>query len=151
MVFIGSSTCAYSNHDALPALIEDAKLKLQSKSVAQDWSFSVIGVSVDWRTSDGITHLSKFGHFDEIMTGRKWHGTAADLYSKKIPGINATPQILVFGRDYAQNHGEAMESVSKEIPIHRVVGLAHIENWLNRGLPLPQDALQLFVGTDNTM
>ena len=151
MVFIGSSTCAYSNHDALPALIEDAKLKLRSKSVAEGWSFSVIGVSVDWRTSDGITHLSKFGHFDEIMTGRKWHGTAAEFYSRKIPGINATPQILVFGRDHAQNHGEAMESAPKEMPIHRVVGLEHIENWLNRGLPLPQDALQLFSGTDNTM
>lgn len=151
MVFIGSSTCVYSNHDALPALIEDAKLKLQSKSVEQGWSFSVIGVSVDWRTSDGIAHLNKFGRFDEIMTGRKWHGTAADLYSRKIPGINATPQIFVFGRDYAQNHENAMESIPKEVPIHRVVGLEHIENWLNRGLPLPQDALQLFSGTNDTI
>ncbi|MXW15480.1 MAG: hypothetical protein F4065_11415 [Rhodothermaceae bacterium] len=149
MVFMGSSTCAFSNHDALPPLIEDAKLKLQSKSIDQGWSFSVIGVSVDWRASDGITHLGKFGHFDEIMTGRKWHGTAADLYSRKIiSGIRATPQIFVFARDYTQNSEEVKESVPKEIPIHRVAGIGQIENWLNRGLPLPQDALRRFSGTD---
>lgn len=147
MVFIGSSACAYSNHEALPKLIEDAKLKLQRKSAEQGWAFNVIGVSVDWRTSDGVAHLSRFGHFDEIMTGRKWHGTGADIYSRKFPGINATPQIFVFARDYTQNAEEAIAPAPKEISIYRVVGLLPIENWLKRGCPLPQDAPQVFSGT----
>ena len=98
MVFIASSTCPFSNHSQLPELIEDTKLNLQRKALDLGLSFSTIGVSIDWVTSDGITHLNKFGNFDEVMTGRKWHGTGANIYLEQIPGINATPQILVLAR-----------------------------------------------------
>ena len=112
----------------------------------------MIGVSVDWRAVDGITYLEKIGHFDEIMTGRKWHGTAAEsLFKKNNLRNSGTPQIFVFARDYTQNNEDTKESVPKEIPIHRVAGLGQIENWLNRGLPLPQDALRRFSGIDGAI
>ena len=85
------------------------------------------------------------------MTRCKWHGITADLHARKIPGINTTPQILVLGRDCAQNHEETAERVDQEMSIHHVVGLEHIEYWLNSGSPLLQDVLELLSGTDDTM
>ncbi|MXW15561.1 MAG: hypothetical protein F4065_09580 [Rhodothermaceae bacterium] len=141
MVFIGSSTCGYSNDSSLPELIEEAKLKLKDKATDQGWSFSTVGVSIDWITSDGIDHLDKFGYFDEIMTGRKWHGTGANIYLRDIQGINATPQILVLARNPQQSKEDGRKPVQRETPVYRVAGLNQIDNWLSRGLPLPKDVL----------
>ncbi len=151
MVFIGSSTCPFSNHSTLPRLIEDAKLNLQRKALDLGLSFSTIGVSIDWVTSDGITHLNKFGDFDEVTTGRKWHGTGANIYLGQIPGVNATPQILVLARIPEQSRDNEAMSVKKEMPIYRIAGLQRISNWLDRGLPLPQDALDIFSHIPNGM
>ncbi len=149
MVFIGSSTCGYSNDRSLPGLIEEAKLKLQRKADDQGWAFSVIGVSVDWITADGITHLNKFGYFDEVMTGRKWHGTGASIYSMNIQGVNATPQILVLARNSKQSSEVGNKSAKREIPIYQVAGLKQIHDWLNRGLPLPQDIWSSIINTNS--
>ncbi len=61
MVYIGSSTCGYSNDSSLPKLIDDAKIKLQRMAIRQGWSFSAIGVSRDWIPEQGVDHLGKFG------------------------------------------------------------------------------------------
>ena len=151
MVFIASSTCPFSNHSQLPELIEDTKLNLQRKALDLGLSFSTIGVSIDWVTSDGITHLNKFGNFDEVMTGRKWHGTGANIYLEQIPGINATPQILVLARIPEQSGDNGVTSAKKEMPIYRIAGLLRISNWLEQGLPLPQDALDIFSHIPNEM
>lgn len=59
MIFMGSSTCPFSNHSTLPRLIEDAKLNLQRKALDLGLPFNIIGMSIDWVTSDGIAHLDK--------------------------------------------------------------------------------------------
>ncbi len=151
MVFIGSSTCSFSNHSTLPGLIEEAKLNLQSKALDLGTSFSTIGVSIDWVTSDGIAHLNKFGNFDEVITGRKWHGTGANIYLGQIPGVNATPQILILARRPEPSSDNGARSVSEEIPIYRIAGLQRIRNWLDRGLPLPQDQLDTFLHIPSDM
>lgn len=63
MVFIASSTCPFSNHSQLPELIEDTKLNLQRKALDLGLSFSTIGVSIDWVTSDGITPSKQIWQF----------------------------------------------------------------------------------------
>ena len=148
MVFIGSSTCGYSNDSSLPKLIEEAKLKLHDKAADQGWSFSTVGVSIDWVTSDGIDHLNKFGYFDEVMTGRKWHGTGANIYLRDIQGINATPQVLVLARNSERSNEDGGESVKRETPVYRIAGLDQINNWLSRGLPLPTDVLDTISNTN---
>lgn len=119
-------------------------MSLQNKASEREWHFSVIGVSIDWSTSEGVSHLEKFGLFDEIMTGRKWSGTGAHRYISQIPGIPATPQVLVIGRNPASINARGSRPVVKDILIHRVVGLFPLKNWIDRGLPLPQDILGKF-------
>ena len=148
MVFIGSSTCGFSNDSSLPKLIEKAKLQLHDKATDQGWSFSTVGVAIDWVTSDGIDHLNKFGYFDEVMTGRKWHGTGANIYLNDIHGISATPQILVLARNSEQSSDEGGKPVARETPVYRIAGLKQIDNWLSRGLPLPTDVLSTISNTN---
>lgn len=144
MVYIGSSTCGYCNDSEFPAQIEAIKLGLQNKASEREWHFSVTGVSIDWSTSEGIEHLGKFGLFDEVMTGRKWTGVGAHLYLSQMPGIYGTPQILVIGRNPAFIDKLGSRPVFKDTLIHRVVGRFPIDNWVDRGLPLPQDILGKF-------
>ncbi len=116
MVYIGSSTCGYSNDSSLPKLIDDAKIKLQRMAIRQGWSFSAIGLSIDWIPEQG------FG---------------AQLYLNKMPGINGTPQILVLGR-------QMREDESEELLIYHMAGLYRILNWVNQDISLPQDVLERF-------
>ena len=71
LVFIGSSTCAFANDETLPPFVEQAKISLSQKADQLGYSFSVIGVAIDWSASDGVRYLNKFGLFDEVLTGRQ--------------------------------------------------------------------------------
>ncbi|MDE2646688.1 MAG: hypothetical protein OXI05_12760, partial [Bacteroidota bacterium] len=127
---------------------ENAKLELSRRAADHGWSFSAIGVSVDWFASDGIDHLSKFGQFDEVIAGRGWHGTGADLYFREIHGIDATPQILVLVRNSTQDNEGGARPIQKQALAYRSAGLPQIRNWLKREFPLPQET---FGGLARTM
>jgi len=144
MIYIGSSSCSFSNDPDLPKLIEDTKLKLQDKATNMDWSFSTVGVSIDWITSDGINHLNKFGQFDEVMSGRKWNGIGASQYLKKMPEIYGIPQIVVVIRESEIDDENTYDSEIHEMFVYQMAGLYQIEKWYNQGLPLPQDVLMHF-------
>ncbi|MCY4000607.1 MAG: hypothetical protein OXF84_07370, partial [Bacteroidetes bacterium] len=144
MIYIGSSSCGFSNAPDLPKLIEDTKMSLQDQANNKDWSFSAVGISIDWNTSDGINHLNKFGHFDEVITGRKWNGTGANQYLKNIPGVYGTPQIVIIMRESDIDDENIYNTTITETFIYRMVGIFQIESWYDRGIPLPQDVLMRF-------
>ena len=74
LVYIGSSSCGFSNVPEMPDLVERAKLSVQQQALDKGLAFSTVGVSIDWATNRGINHLEKFGMFDEVITGRSWQG-----------------------------------------------------------------------------
>lgn len=136
MVFIGSSACGYANHPKMPELIEHAKLVLQRQAHERGMAFVTTGVSIDQATENGLRHLAQFGLFDEIMTGRNWQGIGARQYMwEALPGSAATPQVLVATRTV----GEPVFHVSDERVVLRKVGFTQINDWLDRGAPLPAD------------
>ena len=138
MVYLGSYSCAFANDEALPGIVEQIKLGLQDKAVNEGMSFSAIGVAVDWRVAEGVEHLEKFGQFDEIMAGRKWHGFGSlQFFKQRLAGVAATPQVLVFRRDVEVEEGAFR--VSDERVLVRQMGVLGIGNWLERGLPLPEN------------
>ena len=92
MVYVGSSTCGFANQPGMPEVIEQAKLSLQQQALDSGFSFSAVGVSIDWDVSRGNAHLAKMGRFDEIMTGRRLWGVAGQLWEEFMAG---TPQVLV--------------------------------------------------------
>ncbi|MDE2828059.1 MAG: hypothetical protein OXL40_12280 [Bacteroidota bacterium] len=146
MVYLGAASCFFSNDESLPSLIEEVKLALREKAWVHELSFSTIGVAVDRRVEDGISHLAKFGIFDEVMTGRSWYGTGArQYYFDLLPGVASTPQVLVYRREMhvpLTGQPDSPQFFTGETEIVRKEGLDEIRNWLDRGLPMPQDLLQ---------
>ena len=99
-VYLGSSTCGYSNDERLPDILEKVKLALRQRAAQQGRMFSAVGVAVDRRVATGRQRLEKFGFFNEVMTGQSWLGAGARMYySKLLPGAPSTPQALVYLHD----------------------------------------------------
>ena len=92
MVYIGSSKCGYANSEELPALLETVRELLLARSQKAGRSFATIGVSKDLDVEAGIRHLRKYGHFDEIMTGRGWLNIGLLKYVYEgFPGYSSNP------------------------------------------------------------
>lgn len=146
LIYIGSSSCAYANDEALPSLIENLKLALQRKASEKEYMFTTIGVAIDWFTEKGVEHLTKFGTFDEVIAGRKWQSTGARrFFWEALPGQAATPQVLVIARDVQAPTDEQPEQpfqVANETLLVRKLGSDEIKDWLEQGTPLPQDFLE---------
>ena len=140
MVYIGSSACDFANLPEVPELVERTKLALQQQAVAKGFGFSVIGLSVDWDTDNGLQHLSQFGRFDEILTGRKWQGMGPRLLG--LPELAATPQVLVIIRSSeSPSMGQSNQVFGGNVVV-RKAGFSQIAAWLERGVPLPADLLK---------
>lgn len=147
MVYIGSSTCGYANLAEIPELIERIKLLLQKKAYENGMLFSTMGISIDWKTENGVLHLAKMGHFDEITTGRNLQGLGVHQFVwSALSGEASTPQVLVVTRTInAPSEESPYQSyhVSKATLIIRKAGVTAISSWLDRGSPLPLDLLNL--------
>ena len=137
-VFVGSSSCSWSNRPELRDFVRTARLAVRDKSIAEDIGFAAVGVARDVVASKGIAHLAAFGEFDEIMAGRGWlnSGVLRYIYGD-LPGPAATPQILVVERRVVVDQGQ--RSVAGERVVARHAGLAEIRKWVDRGMPLNLD------------
>jgi hypothetical protein len=139
-VFIGASRCRPSNHESLPAAVEQAKLLLHDRAARSGRSFTALGIARDWRVDAGLAHLARFGRFDEVVAGRNWLNLGLLRYVwEDVPGEAATPQVLVLDRRLVdRNSAEAAEGVVQdERLVARLLGWDEIERWVERGAPLP--------------
>ena len=130
LVYIGSSTCGFANNPELPDVIERAKVALQQDAADAGFSFSAIGVSIDWDPARGYAHLAKMGHFDEIMTGRRLWGVGTSAWQEFIIG---TPQVLVV----RQTANEQRLPVASDNVVVLKAGFGPISDWVDAGAPLP--------------
>lgn len=137
LVYIGSRLCDASNNPALPGLVEELKEELSRRSVELNIGFSAVGVGVDWLPSDGWKHLGKYGKFDELIVGRRWHSIVARQFVEEgIVGPRVTPQVLVYER--RKRVGEDMDTNAGEnVMLARKLGISQIRNWVDRGAPIP--------------
>lgn len=139
-VFIGSSTCRPSNHELLPASVEQAKLLLRERAVRSGRSFTTVGIARDWSVEAGLEHLRRFGRFDEVVAGRNWINIGLLRYVwEDVPGEASTPQVLVLDRRLVDRRApEAADGVLQdERLVVRLVGWDEIERWSRRNAPLP--------------
>ena len=137
LVYIGSRLCDASNNPALPGLVEELKEELSRRSVDLNIGFSAVGVGVDWLPTDGWKHLGKYGEFDELIVGRRWHSIVARQFVEEgIVGPRVTPQVLVYER--RKRVGEDMDTNAGEnVMLARKLGISQIRNWVDRGAPIP--------------
>lgn len=134
LVYVGSSTCAWSNAEELPAIVHDLKLRLLTRAREEGKGFAAIGVAQDAVASNGVEHLLKFGEFDEIAAGRGWANIGVQKYVYgNMPGPGGTPQILVVARNLGHETGHVV--VDGERVLARMVGLNEITEWAAAGAP----------------
>ena len=136
-VFVTSSTCGPSNEPTLPDTIENLKLIVQARAMNTGRSFAAIGVARDRQVEAGLRHLVGFGQFDEVSSGRGWlnMGLLKFVY-EELPGVAATPQVVVVERFVSTEGGEL--SIVVERLLVRKVGLDEIDMWAGLGAPLPE-------------
>lgn len=140
MVFIGASTCRASNHEGLPATVEQLARTLRGKAKRSGRSFTTVGIARDWDVEAGLAHLRKFGRFDEVSAGRNWLNSGLRHYMwEDIPGEAATPQVVVVDRRLVDRNSSAAQAgmVQGERLVARLVGWKEIQQWAERGAPLP--------------
>lgn len=134
LVYVGSSTCAWSNAEALPGIVQDLKLNVLARARDEGKGFAAIGVAQDAVAANGVDHLSKFGEFDEIVAGRGWANIGVQKYVYgNMPGPGGTPQILVVARTLSHDTGHVV--VGGERVLARMVGLNEITEWAEAGAP----------------
>lgn len=138
-IYIGSSGCAASNRLFLPGAIKQLKLLVQKQARARGRSFVAIGVAKDWNVEAGLGHLSKFGNFDMVMSGRNWLNIGALKYMwEEIPGKAGTPQVVVISRRVVKPEGKgASYGLRDPELLARKLGTKEIRRWLEHGAPLP--------------
>ena len=139
LVYVGSSTCGWSNTPELPSLIKGLKAELQSRAHREDWRFATIGIAKDRRAVDGLAHLDKFGGFDEVMAGHGWanRGVQEFVYGQgSLAGRGATPQVIVVSRRL-ELVADGHVSLADEQVVVRKVGLDQITEWIADGAAIP--------------
>lgn len=99
--------------------------------------FATIGIARDRSSRAGIDHLSQFGTWDEVLSGRGWLNTGVIKYVyDDLPGRAATPQVIVVERSVRRTPTVAIE---QEGVVFRRVGLDQITRSVELGRSLLVD------------
>ena len=139
LVYVGSSTCRWSNLPELPGLVRAMKTDFHSRARRRGKPFVALGIARDRLAADGLEHLAKFGAFDEVMAGNSWANTGIQhfLYGDaEIAGPAATPQVVLLSRRLADPSGHV--SIADERVLLRKTGFEAIREWAANGLPVPE-------------
>jgi hypothetical protein len=145
MVYIGSSTCGWSNDPALPGAVEELKVRLSQDAVERGVSFKAVGVAVDASPDDGMEHLSRFGKFDELAAGYGWANSSAARYLGSSGAARlATPQIVVLTQVLVVPDGADTDVLDEHFfretgqsLLAAVAGTDRILQWADSPLKLP--------------
>ncbi len=133
-VFITADFCVGSKQPGMVEAIEKMKVLLRDRAVSSQAQFAASGVSLDWDVSTGVTHLKKFGEWDDINAGRNWFNKSAVDFIWRLPnGLPSTPQVLLLARSVkATSRGD---TISPDTVIGRLVGSDEIIQWVKDGAP----------------
>ena len=135
-VFIGSSSCHWSNLPEMVQLVRDGRDAVHAKAEAEGLGFAAMGVAQDNIAERGIEHLRQFGRFDELAVGRGWLNSSLLKYVYgEFPGAAATPQVVVVARSLIEHGGQW--SVEAERVLVRLSGLSEIRRWVESGSQIP--------------
>lgn len=142
VVFISSSNCIVNRDPHFQPAVREMMRRLGVQRDSLRIGLSILGVTTDWKTRDGVAYLQQMGEFDEIATGRNWFNTTVLNYVFKDPdGALSIPQVILVERSVdAGPAGTQRFAVSPERVLARIVGGDQIMEWVSRGAPLPAGA-----------
>ncbi len=154
MIYLGAASCAWSNAEGMPGLVERVKVELHAKAAARGWAFEAVGIALDWDVEQGLKHLRKFGEFDEVSAGRNWDNSLALRYfGAHVTEPPSTPQVIAIHRIVTPANFRdgpfVLETTGEEV-LFRVAGGVELKRWVRNGIPVPMGALQSRVGAHST-
>lgn len=133
MVYVGKASCSWSNQPDMPSVIEEIKVRLSQQAEREGKGFAAIGIAVDWSSEAALTHLQRFGKFDEIAAGNSWsNSTAARFFWGDFAGAAATPTVILYSREFSSRSGDGVEATlafANERLIARKVGVDELRAW----------------------
>jgi hypothetical protein len=142
LVYVGSSTCFWSNQPELADAVKEAKARVAEDAEARGWSFQAHGVALDWSTERGIEHLSGLGSFDEVSAGSNWGNSFALNHLWPDPSeLPSTPMVVVYRRTFVAPRSEEDEMTYAErgrVLLEAKRGLPEITEWAHAGAPLSE-------------
>lgn len=100
-VFVGSSSCTFSNNEDLHKVIDFLNEELRSISYLFEKKYISTGISTDVNAYEGISYLAKTGSYDELISGASWYnlGISHYIWDSDI-GYASTPQVLILTTEY---------------------------------------------------
>ncbi|NGP87740.1 hypothetical protein [Fodinibius halophilus] len=125
-VFIGSSSCVYSNSEETHNMVIELKEYFKKLANKNDLKFLTTGISKDIHAEVGTKYLQKTKPYDEIIAGASWYNLGISHYVwDVIQGEAATPQIVITKTKYKKSSTDA-SITRKEDLLHRSVGIQDI-------------------------
>ena len=125
LVFIGTSTCGWSNLPGLEDAVRNIRVRLRNQVSRAGKTFRTIGIAPEVSASDGIDFLKRFGPFNQILSGASWLNYGAMRYVwEQHPGPASTPQLLIARRelDLSSVPGAVVPKLVSESVVQRWVG-----------------------------
>ena len=136
LVAIVASGCYWSNLPETAEAVRMAKDLVAAQAEAKGVGFVAMGVARDVRVEAGLKHLERHGPFDEVIAGRGWlnSGVLQFIYNDEIPGLAATPQIVVLEQRAVYEAGARRIVARREVL--RKLGPTEIAGWVAAGAPV---------------
>lgn len=97
LVFIGSSSCFYSNNPDTHRMVRVIKSELESMLIEESIHFISTGLSFDHSDTKAINYLQETGSYDELLVGEGAFNLGMIHYAS---GSSATPMLLLFVENY---------------------------------------------------
>jgi hypothetical protein len=114
-VYIGSSTCPFSNNADTHNKIRFLKNNLEDITMLTDTKFISTGISVDSHPHIGYNYLEETKPYNEIIVGTSVFNLGSIFYASGVP---TTPRILIIKESYESelvginlNHLEKSQSL----------------------------------------
>ncbi|MEX2362041.1 MAG: hypothetical protein WD597_00405 [Balneolaceae bacterium] len=138
LILLTSSTCSFSNNQELIKIFKELKKQINNKTISENVGFTAIGISLETDPLNGLSHLKKYGKFNEIIIGNNWSNLGAIRYIfNDIKGYAITPQVLVTVREYkmigSDTFSKQRAGIVNEYAVIRKVGTDQIKLWKEEG------------------
>lgn len=131
LVLVVDTGCPGSASPELPglwnALVDRAHVQLPS---SMDRVTTLAAVSAP-NPGTGFEFLERFGHFEEVVSGRRRSSAALRYVYQDLRGPAAVPQVVVVHREFRRSSNGQMERGEERV-IRRYVGPSAIERAAER-------------------
>ena len=121
LVLLVDTGCVGSTDPALPEVWAELVDRARETLPASMDRVTTMGAVTSRNPEEGYEFLEPFGHFHEVVVGRRWSSAALRYMYRDLRGPATVPQVVVVHREFRRGAGGAMEA-SEERVLARYTG-----------------------------